>query len=515
MDLMAPGSEQPEANDLLRNVRRFKFRILAVTAVAVAAAATFSWVQAPVYEASAEVVVRQSGSPSLFSGLSSQPTDPERLLGTEIRVVRGPEVRAAVQSRLGGAPPKVAVQAATDADVIRITARGGHAHRSSTVANAYADSYLEFRQREAMEAFVKVNRDLQAAINDFQGQIEKATGTERDTLLQAQGGFRQKLAEAQVGGTLGTGGARVIQPATDPTSPVSPTPVRTSVLALFSGLILGVGVALLSGYLDESVRSKEDLERAAPGLVTVGLLPLAADAKGGPSRVLTLHDPRSATAEAFRALRTSVQFLHPEEPARMIQITSPSPGDGKTTVVANLAVAMALAGQRVAVVCCDLRRPNLHKLFGLTNDVGLSSVIIGHSTLSASLQAVDGMPSLVVLSAGPPPPNPAELLGSKRAAQVLDSLLAVVDVVVIDCPPVLPVTDALVVSSRVDATLLVCRAKATSRKRIARAVELLHQVEAPLLGTILNGVAVQDSDIGPYQYYGRADHVARGAGDAP
>ena len=499
MDPMAPVREQPDAGEVLRTLRRYKLRIAVVALVALAAALTFSFLQDPVYEATAEVVVRQPGASSPFAGLASPASDPARVLGTEIRVIKGPEVRIGAQARLGGTPPKVSAVAAPDADVIRITTRDGVAARAAAAANAYAESYLDLRQREALDAFAKLNRDLQAGISDLQRQIDTATGPERDALLQAQGGFRQKLAEAQVGGNLGTSGARIVQPAVEPTSPISPTPVRTGVLAGLSGLLLGVGVALLSGRLDQSVRSKEDLERATPGLFTLGMLPkVHAPKKGEPPRLLTLHDPRSPTAEAHRALLASLQFLNHEEPARVIQITSPSTGDGKTTIVANLGVAMALAGQRVAVVCCDLRRPNLHEFFGVGNGVGLSTVLSGQAPLSSALQSVEQLPGLVVLPSGPPPPNPTELLGSKRTGQVLKSLLTVVDVVIIDCPPVLPVADALVLASQVNSSLLVCRAGKTSRKRLTRARELMLQVEAPLVGTILNGVPLEDSDTGAY-----------------
>lgn len=497
MDPMAPVRDQLDVGDVLRTLRRYKLRIAIVAAAALAAALTFSYLQDPVYEATAELVVRQPGS----SSVGLPPIDPTRLLGTEIRVIKGPEVRAGAQGKLGSPPPKVTAVAASDADVIRITTRDRVAARSAAAANAYAESYLDIRRQEALDALASLNRDLQAGIGELQRQIDAATGAERDALLQAQGGFRQKLAEAQVGGTASLSGARVVQPAVEPSSPVSPTPVRTGVLAGLSGLVLGMGVALLSDRLDQSVRSKEDLERATSGLFTLGMLPMFdAPKPGEPPRILTLHDPRSATAEAHRALLASLQFLNHEEPARVIQITSPSLGDGKTTVVANLGVAMALAGQRVAVVSCDLRRPSLHQFFGVSNAIGLSTVLSGQAPLSAALQAVEQLPALVLLPSGPAPPNPTELLGSKRTGQVLRSLLAVVDVVIIDCPPVLPVADALVLSAQASSSLLVCRVGKTSRKRLSRARELMLQVEAPLVGAVLNGVPLKDSDAGAYDY---------------
>jgi len=164
-------------------------------------------------------------------------------------------------------------------------------------------------------------------------------------------------------------------------------------------------------------------------------------------------------------------------------------------------VALARAGQRVIIVCCDLRRPRIHEFFGLSNDSGFTSVLLGKVPLSAALQKVPGQARLSVMASGPLPPNPSELLSSKRTVEVITSLQAEADIVLIDSPPVLPVTDALVLSGRVDATILVCVSGATTRKDAARAVELLEQVDAPLVGTVLNGVSAANTYGYGGQYY--------------
>ena len=178
-----------------------------------------------------------------------------------------------------------------------------------------------------------------------------------------------------------------------------------------------------------------------------------------------------------------------------IQITSPVAGDGKTTTLANLGVAFARAGQQVALVCCDLRRPSLHEFFGLTNDVGFTSVLLGKVPLTAALQEVPEQDRLYVLASGPLPPNPSELLASRRAREVLASLRVEADIVLIDSPPVLPVSDALVIAGLVDLTVLVCAAGRTSAKEATRAIEALAQVDAALAGVILNGEG-SESDYG-------------------
>ncbi|MDQ3979854.1 MAG: polysaccharide biosynthesis tyrosine autokinase [Actinomycetota bacterium] len=510
---MAPAGDQVQPADYLRVVRARKLTIATVTLLAVGAALAVALLQDPVYQATAEVLVRQTSSASLFSGSPAHAVDPGRTLQTEIRVLNGPEVRAAVAERLGRRAPTVSATAVKDADVIRITAGAGEARMAANVANAYAEAYTELKRKHAVDEVLAASREIQLRINELQSQIDSAAGTDRDALVQAQAVFRQKLGEAQVGGALNSGGARVVAPASVPASPASPKPVRSALWSLSFGLVLGVGVAFLRDYLDDRIRSKDDLERATD-LPTMGLIPLVGGRKEADvPRPVALTEPQSISAEAFRTVRTAVQYVDVVSPKRVIQITSATTREGKTTVAANLGVVLAKGGQRVVVVCCDLRRPRLHLFFDLPNDIGLTSVFLGEAPLNAALRQVASQPRLYVLPSGPLPPNPAELLGSDRAAETLAALRHHADVVILDCPPILPVTDALVLSPRSDAVLLVARAGATSRKGISRALELLRQVNAPLVGTILNGVAGDETYEDAYAYYQSAD--ASGNGESP
>ncbi|MFN2502612.1 MAG: CpsD/CapB family tyrosine-protein kinase, partial [Pyrinomonadaceae bacterium] len=203
-----------------------------------------------------------------------------------------------------------------------------------------------------------------------------------------------------------------------------------------------------------------------------------------------LEEPSSKVSEAYRALRTSLSFLSAERPVRIVQITSATTGEGKTTVVANLVVALAHAGQRVAAVSCDLRRPWLHQFFLATNEVGLSSALAGQLAATDVLQPVAADGRISLLASGPIPPNPAELLGTRRAEQAIQAIASLVDVVVLDCPPVLPVTDALVLA---DATILVAATGVSSKRQVRRAVDVLHQAGAPIVGTVLMDVTGEDT----------------------
>jgi capsular exopolysaccharide synthesis family protein len=221
----------------------------------------------------------------------------------------------------------------------------------------------------------------------------------------------------------------------------------------------------------------------------------------------------SPAAEAYRSLRTSIQFLRLDKEMRSIVVTSPYSNEGKTTTVANLAASMAQAGQRVAVLSCDLRKPELHAAFGLSNDVGYTSVILGETTPMKALQRIRGYDDLWVMPGGPVPPNPSELLASRRSQRLLNLLTDQFDMVLIDTPPVLPVTDAAVLAAYADGTLMVIAAGTTTKKQARRAVEILERVDAAPLGVIVNRIPHRGGTF--YYGYGYGYRYGRRTGDRP
>jgi capsular exopolysaccharide synthesis family protein len=222
------------------------------------------------------------------------------------------------------------------------------------------------------------------------------------------------------------------------------------------------------------------------------------------AHLVSIEEPMSPLAEAYRSLRTSVQFVSLDRSIRTVQVTSPRAQDGKSTTATNLAVALARAGQRVILIDCDLRRPRVHDFFGLSNSLGFTSVLVGDVPLVEAIQAVPNLDRLRVLASGPQPPDPSELLSSRRAHELVKAIAEACDLVIIDTPPVLPVADALVVSEMVDACILVALVGSTTRQEVQRAVELLEQVDAPLIGMVMNGGTVEKG----YGYgYGNADQA--------
>jgi len=227
---------------------------------------------------------------------------------------------------------------------------------------------------------------------------------------------------------------------------------------------------------------------------------------------VALEAPTSPPAEAFRSLRTAVQFVALEKPLAAIQVTSSKPGEGKTTTAANLAVALAQAGKRVVLLDADLRKPRLHHEFGVPNGKGFTTMLLD-ATLSAGAFHRTAIPNLVVIPSGPPPPNPSELLSLGATRHVLDTIRAECDVLVIDSPPVLPVTDPLILASRMDGVVLVAHVGQTHKKAIRQAELLLARARARVLGIVFNRVPIRKGQYYSYYYgYGYGGYGAGGEG---
>ncbi|HVC33776.1 MAG TPA: CpsD/CapB family tyrosine-protein kinase [Chloroflexota bacterium] len=216
------------------------------------------------------------------------------------------------------------------------------------------------------------------------------------------------------------------------------------------------------------------------------------------SPLVTVVQPRSPVSEAYRSLRTNIQFYAVDRSIQTLLITSASPEDGKSTTLANLAVTFAETGRSVVAVDCDLRRPSLHKLFGLPNEGGLTALIREERALGDVILSTD-VPHLGILPSGPLPPNPSELLGSQRMERVVESLRSAADVVLFDSPPTISVTDAAVLGAKMDGVLLVVSVGKTKRDHVMRAKQLLERVNAKVLGVVLNNVKFDGS---LYRYYG-------------
>jgi capsular exopolysaccharide synthesis family protein len=292
---------------------------------------------------------------------------------------------------------------------------------------------------------------------------------------------------------------------------VRPLLAVIAAISCFAGLLCGFGLAYLIDMADKSFRSPEEIRRQL-GLPVIGHIPVIDNPgkkdrerieRSGISPVLcTFHQPKSRVAEAYRAVRTSLYFSTQGEGHKVIQVTSPNPGDGKTTLAANLAVSMADSGKRVLLVEADFRRPRVHAHFGLDNTVGVSSVIAGDTEIADAIHQTP-IKNLWAMPCGPRPHNPSDLLTSPQFKEMIDSVREQHDFVIIDTPPVLAVTDASVVAPRVDAVLLVVRLTKHTREAATRATEMLGALGARILGVIVNGIGKSSNyGYGSYRYGG-------------
>lgn len=308
--------------------------------------------------------------------------------------------------------------------------------------------------------------------------------------------------------------ARVVveQYAATPSSPVTPKTTRNVALGLAVGVLLGIALAVLRDRLDNTIKDRNAVEDLA-GTGVVGVIPLEKARQEEPAIVFA--EANSGDAEAYREMRTNLQFLEVDNPPRAIVVTSSLPSEGKTTTAVNLALVLAEAGHSVVLVEADLRRPRVTKYLGSLGDAGLSNVLAHTAALEDVLQPTrfDGM---WVLAAGGLPPNPSELLGSAHAREVIEDLRSRFDYVIIDAPPLLPVTDAAILTNIADGALLIARYGKTTREQFARAVGNLRSVNAPVLGTILAMTPTKGRGTAyEYRYYYSSDKDGAAPAAAP
>jgi len=333
-------------------------------------------------------------------------------------------------------------------------------------------------------------------------------------------GLLQKLKEAGVSAGLKSNNFRIVDSARPPTAPIEPNIPRNLSFAFLLGLATGVGLAFLLEGLDNTIRTTEQAQMIS-GLAPLGMIPLGSkSAREGSSprrlviasskeavELVTQVRPQSQMAESYRALRTSLLLSNLGAPPKVIMVTSALPQEGKTTTSINCAVVLAQKGVRVLLIDGDLRRPSIHKTLGMGPRSGLSNVLTGSTKLEQAITRTAILPSLYVLPAGTPPPNPAELLASSNMKEVLVQLSEQFDHIVIDTPPSLSVTDAVVLSQRADAVVLVIRSGQTTKQALRRARDILARVNAKVVGVLLNAVDLSSPDY--YYYYEYQDKYSR------
>jgi capsular exopolysaccharide synthesis family protein len=493
-----PGAG-PTLRSYTRLVLRRKWWVTGLTLLGLAAGVAIPFNQAKQYAATAQILVQSAIGPGALAAAPQQVTPTE--VQTMLQLVTSASVLNAVRQQLGSAPPVQASEVA-QTNVINITAISPVPATAARVANSYARQFVGTQQNAALRNATNAEAELKAQIRAAGKQVKalrKAgrSASQVNAVVNQQAVLQVQLSQLEVNGANATGALSVVTPAGAPAAPSSPKPAQDALLGLIAGLILGLAAAFLRDSLDDAVSSKEAAEHLTGAPVLAAVPMVSSWRKRDRPLVVTLARPASPAAEAYRSLRTSLQFARQEHELRTILVTSPAAAEGKTSTLANLGAVFAQAGQRVLMVSCDLRKPRLGQFFGVDERAGLTTAILGENSVENLIQPAPGTDGLWVLPSGPPPPNPAELLNGARSQEIFARLRETFDLVLIDSPPVLPVTDAVVLSKDVDATLLVVAAFRTRSGDLQRAREKLAQVDARVVGVVLNEATRQGSG-----YYG-------------
>jgi polysaccharide biosynthesis transport protein len=504
----APSAPRPELGEALGVLWLRKWSILAITLLIVGVGLLVSSRQTPIYESKAKVLV----TPVDITGSDTVPPD-EPNLATESELVNSVAVAEIVAKNLNIAVPpsdllnNLSVDQPTDTEILEVAYRDPSPQEAQRMAKGFAEAYLQYRKETFREEILRsaqatdtqinvLNQALQRTNQQLQGLSE--SDPNRGELETHAEFLRTQIVQLQLEQVVlpdKVTGGQIIEPAGLPSSPVSPNHIVNAGFALVAGLAVGIGIAFLKDRLSEKLRSSEEAEAYLEAPV-LGVIPqVPAWRRRKQPFLVTAVQWRSPAAEAYRVLRTNVMSAASSLDVKSIAVTSAHAGEGKSATVANLGVVLARAGKRVTLVSADLRRPRLHEFFEREGQRGLVDVLAGRSTLADALQGVtlptrgyDTAPAgLRLLPSGRVPEDPTELITSEAIGRVLRALEDVSDFVLIDLPPVLPVTDALVVADVTKNVLIVIGPKSNTRPTIAATRQQLDRIGARIIGGVLNG----------------------------
>jgi tyrosine-protein kinase len=508
-----PGAES-SIRGYLHVLRRGRWWVAAGSLLGLAVGLTLSLTATRLYSATAQLLVQSTSSIGLTAG--GQGSITPAAVQTELQLVNSAPVQGMVRKALGRAPGVTAAQLG-QTNVIALTAVSPDPALAAKIANAYASAFVGWSTATTLGNLAAAESRLNGqidAIGQAMARLPAGSSAQLSALSAQQAVLKGQLAQLQVAGSTAATGLEIVTPAVPPASPSSPKPVQEALLGLVAGLIGGVAAAFLRDSLDDTLASGEAVElvSGAPVLAAVPMVPLLRKANG--PVLIPVTAPTSQSAEAYRSLRTSLQFARHDRGLRTVLVTSPGAGEGKTTVTVNLGAVFAQSGARVVLVPCDLRRPGFSQLLAPGEHAELCSVLAGEQPLDEAVAPVPGLANLWALGARTVIENPTELLGSQRMRAVIAELSQRFDLVLIDSPPVLPVADAMILSSYADGVLLVVASGQTRRGELRRTTEKLAQAGAPAVGCVLNKASAQPGYgyYGGYQPYGVPGNAASGNG---
>lgn len=501
---------------------RWLWLIALTTILAAVTSFLVSRAMTPIYSASALILVDQtqnSVTPDYNSVLTS-----ELLTGTYGQLIQThPILSKAIADlhltmtteELGKA---VSTSIVRNTQLLNLTVENPDPALARDLANTLARDFIDAKQQEKLGKSSTAEAVLRQHGADTEAQIKQTTaaldqarangqGQSNETVqLQAQlsqeqstySQLLQALEQMQVDQARVLSQVSIAQPAELPLHPVRPILILNVLLAALAGLLFGVGTAYLAEYLDNTVKTPDDFLKLG-GIASLGTISRIPSREGSDTSLLDDGQDRSSHAEAYRILRTNLDFARFNQPGKVLLVTSASASEGKTTTLSNLAVVMAQAGRRIIAVDADLRRPAVHHVFGSSNERGLTNLLLEDDPVLDEWIEQTRWPNLWILPSGPIPPNPSELLASNRMTRVLDLLRNASDVVLLDSPPMLPVADASILAAQADGVILVVDAGRTRVDTLGRVKERLSGGSTRILGAVLNRVRTRA--INDYYYY--------------
>jgi succinoglycan biosynthesis transport protein ExoP len=502
--------------DYLAVVWRRKWLVLLVVVLATGVAYGLSAIQTKMYTAATQLIYANSVDVANPLGGSTYVDPSQRTVELESvgAVIASPELKkradVLIVQELGAGALKTGytvsseVVASSDqsttgttySSVVAIKGDSSDPELAAVAANSHAKAFIQQRADQQRDRIGTAITAVRTSLKSMTTKTQKASS---DYIL-----LQQRLHDLEILQATANGGFSVIVPATEPKTPYSPKPLRSAAIGLALGLFVGLGLAFLLETLDTSVRTDEEVAELLRQPI-VARIPRISKKLLDESALVTLTEPDGTSAEAFRMLRTNLAFMNVDGEAHSVMLTSCLQGEGKSVTIANLAVTMAMGGKKVIVVDADLRRPRMHRYFGLANERGVSTVVTGLTELNDSLQVVPIVPSaggngvgfrdwgmgsdaksrLYVLSSGPLTPNPGEIVSSKRLAGVIEALTAQADLVLVDSPAMLAVGDTPALADKVDALLFLVEPDVVRKHTLSQAREQLDKLPCRLLGVIV------------------------------
>jgi capsular exopolysaccharide synthesis family protein len=480
----------------------------------------------PIYRSSSRYLIDQAPGSASTSNEYSQLLTEQILAQTYVEIATTRPVLEETIARLNlpfsasQLRSMVTVSAPSDRQIMVLTAQDTDPERAAAIANTLGEVFIEKNQeRDNLRYAEPINNwqermaILNAEINELEIELSEFGEPDSPEREAALASLQQQLNEAQLRYTEAFNSLNDLQrdqakensnivpleSAVPDYNPISPrTPMNTLLAAIIGGLF-ALAMIFFVEYLDDTVKNQEQIQ-ADTGLSTLGAI--AKIKTSDPTESLVVfNSPRDPLSEAYRVLRTNLGFSAIDGDLNTIVVTSASPGEGKSTTTANLAAVMAQAGKRVIIVDSDLRRPMQHRIFGLGNSQGLTTALLDNLAPANAHLKDTKVRGLRILTSGPIPPNPAEILSSQRMGNLIDELSEEADFVLFDTPPVLSVTDAAVLATQTGGTLFVVQSGETRRDTFAQAVKRIRKANAPVLGVLLNRIKPTDDSYYYYQYY--------------